>query len=237
MQTDVTFVFQDKLIPTIDTFPYLVQKLKQAGACRLRFAFKQTKENENVCALENCNLTVIKTSEDNWNFCIASDVPLNRLIEYFEIQINGKRTSHHDGSYVGVTDDITMALMSLGYVNTDTTCALYDSKTGNFLSQKHVLPEVTTNTKEGDIIGVVVDRREDKILFYKNGEFLTFGRKRPSHFSALYVFVSTYYKDTSFTAVNKYEYTELKKPEMPTTIIEPTENNFVKYYSYHKKIE
>ena len=233
MKTDISIIVHGSTLSTNDIYFYLAQKMRQTGSCRLRFSFKMTKDNEKLCSLTCGNKNVRKTSDDAWDFCIASDVPLYREIQYFEIQVT-QSSNANDGNYIGVTSDINEALMTLGYVNTETTCALYDSRTGNFLSQTHVYPEMDACTQHCDVISVIVDRREDRILFYLNGKFVAFGCKKPSQFKELYVFVSTYHQGTMFTETEKYQYSELEKPELPATKPELKENQFMKYYHYHK---
>jgi hypothetical protein len=128
---------------------------------------------------------------------------------YFEIEMINVM-SKTSGVYIGVTTD-PQQLNFGGNLDEFTTCAIYNTSSGNIFAKKFVHACKAATMKAGDIIGVVVDRTEDKFMFFINGVLVAIGEKKPSEFeSVLYAFVNVFYAEQTIAICEKYSLRDLK---------------------------
>jgi hypothetical protein len=149
-------------------------------------------------------------------------MPLDRKISYFEVLLADRsQTGEYSGVFVGVTDDTAATANDEKPIKLKHTCAVFNTERGNRHSNMYDSESVRVNrsarTKTGDIMGVVVDRIQDKILFYLNGIYLGEGINGPSNYGTLYAYVSTYFETEVITLVEKYDYKQLDNRKIINT--------------------
>ncbi len=212
---DVTFCLYggEMLCDTTNTFTALVNQLRVIDP-RVKFTFVCTVNPATHEAMarksteiDNSNSRILKKL-DGWFSSFVSDKPLTKKINYFELKFV-KNSSHIQGIFMGVTN--SMQPTDFGMVDIKNTCAMYNA-VGNNLSAGIVKSLSSGNTDHGDVIGIVVDRVYDYILFYKNKELIAIGNAKPSDYYELYAFCSIYFKGMGLEITEKYDYHDLKRP-------------------------
>jgi hypothetical protein len=213
MFADISVVGVHEDSKAVDLFSLCLQQFRTRTATRVDFNFVcTTGDNPAQFTLDKYKKGAHKNSQ-SWGTIFVSDVPLERVISYFEIVFNNDHFLK-DGLYVGVTCDPKSKSLRQPIVP-DTTCALYNTTYGfqMFKLVNLVKGSRGAKTDSRDILGVVVDRIEDKILFYLNGKCTAEGIKKPSEFKKeLYALVTILYRDSSFRLIKKYEYRDLERP-------------------------
>jgi hypothetical protein len=120
-----------------------------------------------------------------------------------------------DGLFVGVTCEPNAKITDQAKpILIENTCALYNNHIGlhgNNNCVKIVEGCGGAPTYPNDVIGVVVNRMTDQILFYLNGKLVAEGIKKPSEFkSSLYALISLYYEGSEVRIVEKHDFRDLK---------------------------
>jgi hypothetical protein len=181
---------------------------------RIQFRFRCTEDTKQKLYSLNDDRRTIYKNVSNWNCVLISDIPLDRKISYFEVLLADRsRTGEYSGVFVGVTDDTAATADDEKPINIKHTCAVFNTERGNRISNQYDSESVRVNrsarTKTGDIMGVVVDRIQDKIIFYLNGVYLGEGIKGPSNYGTLYAYVNTYFETEVITLVEKHDFKQL----------------------------
>jgi hypothetical protein len=169
-------------------------------------------EHENDFKLDNRDKKITKNS-DSWRSSFVSNVPLYDDTFFFEICFNYYDDDTLDGLFVGVTDAPKTRISSSSYpIDTERTCAVYNNDIGLHGQNRSVRIAVSCETASGDVLGVLVDRKNDKILFYKNGEQVAEGLKKPSDLKRpLYAFTTLFYSGSCLEIVEKFKFQNLKR--------------------------
>ena len=198
---------------TSDLFALCVKHFRETSP-RVRFRFRCTKQkNEKRCSLSNNGTSITKLKRDGWNCVWVSDMPLDKQKSYFEVLFaNRSRSGRFSGVFIGVTD-YTTAIATDNYPIHlyENTIALFNSADGNRGGDSTDTIKIVRSavTKTNDVIGVVVDRKQDKVIFYLNGVYVGEGLKKPSQFGPLYALVSIYFATEVISLVEKYDYRTL----------------------------
>jgi hypothetical protein len=178
--------------------------------CRLkffkdaRFRFHLTCEKSLIgveCVFSNYN-TCFNKYINSWSIA-NSNTPLHKPISYFEIKL-AHCPVRGWGVLIGVGENKFSVYDYESYVG------LHTNETGNISSLECVVVNRPPSVRTGDIIGVVVDYVQDRILFYKNGKHIANGIKKPSDFDELYAFVCTYHQHSALQICERYPYENLQ---------------------------
>ncbi len=209
---DVTLVQQAGTTCTRNLFSLSIKQFRETSP-RVHFRFRCTTQNDNDrYTLTNNDKSILK-NVDGWNCAWVSDIPLDKQKSYFEVVFADRSKSGScTGVYVGVTDNITIVSAEYYPIDITTVCALFNSESGNRGSGDSLATvRVSRNarTQTNDIVGVVVDRIQDRILFYLNRVLIGEGLRKPSQFGTLYAFVSTYFASEIISLAEVYDMREL----------------------------
>jgi hypothetical protein len=187
-----------------DLYVQLAMKLRELNP-RFHFEFAPISGSRYVLL----DSEVRKTFSD-WSVIVASDRPLSRKTNYFELELIADHDLKLNGMVVGVSE-ARVPNVDL-FTPKCRSCHIYDGRNTSLMTQgvKHIKNE---DCKRGDVIGVVVDFTQDQILFYLNGKLLAVNTedRKPSMFPAIYLLCATYYAKTGVAVVKKYDYEELPK--------------------------
>jgi hypothetical protein len=194
---DVTFVVYTAKISG-DNYSLLRNKLGERSSTRFHFRFKNEKLNHNEKLEEfswiDCPLGAVARS-----FVSTKPLPL-QPISYFEIEL-GKGCNHR-GIFIGVRNAAFQTLR-------DYSCVMNYSFEGD-AEYANVKYKKVYGPGNGGVFGIVVDRREDIVRFYLNGERIGESMVHPSEFGDMYAYVSLSYGDQSFRQCDWYRYEDLK---------------------------
>ncbi len=187
-----------------DLYAQLAIKLRELNP-RFHFKFAPISGSRYVLL----DSEVRKTFSD-WSVIVASDRPMSRKINYFELELIADHDRKLNGMVVGVSE-ARIPNFNL-FASMSRSCHIYDGRNTSLMTQgvKHIENE---DCKRGDVIGVVVDFIQDQILFYLNGKLLAVNTddRKPSMFPAVYVICAMYYDKTGVAIVKKHDYQELPK--------------------------
>lgn len=195
---DVAFITQNDARIKGDVYSLLHKKFGERSSLRFHFRFKNEQLNQNE-----------KFEEFAWIECLRGDIARSFIstkplplqpISYFEIEL-GKGYNHR-GIFIGVRNTTLRTFHDYSCV---TNYSFKEDAEYANVKYKRVY-----GPSNGSVFCVVVDRREDLILFYLNGECIGKSVIQPSHFEEMYAHVSLSYGDQSFRQRDWCRYEDLK---------------------------
>jgi hypothetical protein len=217
MFADIDVQLHESSIP-LPLFSLCVQKFRESGDPRVHFTL-DCPAGWNTSFTLGSDKKHVEKNRGHWDELLVSNIPLEKPISYFEIEFSYYyETSQfwaRDGLFVGVTSEPNSKITDQAKpILIENTCALYNNQAG-FHGNNNCVKIAEgcegTSTYSDDVIGVVVNRITDQILFYLNGKLVAKGIKKPSEFkSSLYALISLFYEQSEVRIVEKYDFIDLK---------------------------
>ena len=160
--------------------------------------------NDNY-ALSNNDTKIVKTGIDSWNDELFSRFPIASRITYFQMKINYLCRYGFEGGGIafGITKNKDIDFPGLYKA----TCLC--NSVNDAMDQHSIKRYDRCEAAAGDVIGVVVDQKQDQTRFYKNGKFVALGIRKPSDMQPMYAVVKLYFEACEVEMGDFYEYKEL----------------------------
>jgi hypothetical protein len=207
MQTDVAIcTLNDDTTDNVDLTSLLMSMYKTNVRFRFEFlldAISQKDANITSFSLENNN-TKFTITQQSTAF-LLSTVPMTEQVNYFEIQCFFSDNDNSVAISVGVG----------GLTRSDCSTSLFYYNDKLLTADDFKLFSEPKPLKNEDIIGIVVNRTKDVILFYINGKLLAVSKKKPSAFKQIFVNCYCSAKEQGIEIVEKYDYRSLIQSDHP----------------------
>jgi hypothetical protein len=206
MQSDVTIrTLNDDTADNVDLSSLLMSMYKTNVRFRFEFlldAISQKDANITSFSLENNN-TKFTIKQQSTAF-LLSTVPMTEQINYFEIQC-----------FFSNNDPVVLSIGVGGLTRTDCSTSLFYYNHKLITADDFKLFSEPKPLKNEDIIGIVVNRTKDAILFYINGKLLAVSKKKPSAFKQIFANCYCGAKEQGIEIVDKYDYRSLTQSDHP----------------------
>jgi hypothetical protein len=214
MQTDlIVRTIHNDVSKNLDLTALLATVYRNNTRFRFKFVPIVSERNPNLrtstFSLSN-NDTKFTKNESEWGTYFISDVPMKQDINYFEVKMThtGDFTA---GNYVGIIDTSKPEFIG-PFGLKDQICAIYLNETGNMISNTLITPYGNAKTVNGDVVGVVVNRIKDEVVFYKNGKLVGMSKDlRPSAFQDIHAFCACFFENQGQEIIEEYAYGSLPR--------------------------
>ncbi len=188
---------------TNDLYSYCIQIFSRKSH-RFHFDIKYIGSDANRVTFKNTRTVTNNVSCYDCNF--VSDIPLpSEQTSYFEVEYLSLGTANKFnpspiGIGVGITSNTT------GY--SQVTSAIFADCRGLYELKNTEMIGITNITKARDVFSVLVDRRLNQVVFFKNGEKVGIGKSKP--WCKQYAFFCLQHAGEALQVVEKYTYHELR---------------------------
>jgi hypothetical protein len=149
--------------------------------------------------------TLKKSGAHGWNNVIHSSQPLTETIIYFQakiVELSNIAEQTGGGIFFGISRSNDTGTND--YFQTEKANCIYTDKDS---LGSHTTDRVgSCMAIGGDVIGVVVDKKEDVIKFYINGSLVARGKSKPSTMQSIYAVVWVYYNQCVLSMKNYIPY-------------------------------
>jgi hypothetical protein len=156
------------------------------------------------------SIAAVKTGFNGWDPPLFSIKPITKLT-YFQLKINHLEDHTHyfvpaTGIFIGVSRSNTVD--TYAYAGRNVIC-IYNSELDS--DKNHDTWHISCTASAGDVIGVVIDLKEDQVRFYVNAKFVGVGTRRPSAYQTLYAVLWLFYHDCDVELGEYFPYETLQK--------------------------
>jgi hypothetical protein len=203
--TNAKCCFEDLAIVHDGTIPcssFVADFTSQIRAPRVRSVIIEWETDNSSFELSNNNTRIRKVGPLGWDSgLIFSRININKEITYFQAKIvqlnqNLNLPSNTGGVCLGIASPIGTPFICL--LNTDTGSREYSS----------------FHATTGDVLGVVVDKKKDQVLFYKNAKFVEYGKSKPSSIEGAKAMMELYYPHCVIEMGDFFQYSSLEYPSI-----------------------
>jgi hypothetical protein len=156
--------------------------------------------------------TRIVKKTDGWGAKCRSTDSIADTISYCQMRVNildSSETPSGSGIFFGVVNSDSME--SSLWSGPSVMCVY--SKSGTSLDKRSVEHVKEFNTKDGDVLSMVVDLNEDQLRFYQNTELIAIGKQKPSILMPLYAITWLFYNKCDVEMGDFIPYTLLERPK------------------------
>jgi hypothetical protein len=201
--SNAKFCFEDLAIVHTGTIPcssFVADFTSQIRAPKVRSDIIEWETDNSSFELSNNNTRIRKVGPLGWGSgIIFSRTSINKEITYFQAKIvllNQNLPSNTGGVCLGIASPIGTPFICM--LNTDTGSREYSS----------------FHATTGDVLGVVVDKKKDQVLFYKNAKFVEYGKSKPSSIEGAKAMMEMYYPRCVIEMGDFFQYSSLEYPSI-----------------------
>jgi hypothetical protein len=138
----------------------------------------------------------------NWNHPIYSTERLHDKITYIELRIKERGNI----LFFGVSK--TNKVRDATFMDPSSCICIYADATS--LGSQCVTVVEDCSVRPNDVLGLVVDKVEETITFYKNGKTIARGTRKPSQMEPMYLIMWLYYGNATVELCEQFPLDSLK---------------------------
>jgi hypothetical protein len=148
----------------------------------------------------------VQKLSQNWETHVLSAEQLSDALTYVEIKIV-QNLHDYGGIFFGISK--TNSVGESTFMDPESTVCVYNDQSS--LGSDSIIPSTDCSFGPGDVIGLVVDKTKDEIVFFKNGRQMAQGATKPSQMEPMYLIMWLYYSDAIIEMCNEYTYSSLQR--------------------------
>ncbi len=135
--------------------------------------------------------------KNSWKRPLFSEEPIHDQLAYIQIEVLTNRSP----MFIGVSK--TNNVSSSAYMDRSQTVCVYTN--GKSLGSSAIrFVSKPLYSKQGDVIGIVIDKLADVFSFYCNGQLIANGVKKPSEMEPMYLALWMHNDQSEVRIVDKY---------------------------------
>jgi hypothetical protein len=159
--------------------------------------------------ISNNGTKVVKTAATEWGKSINAVHPITGPT-YFQLKIiylsdNTISQANGGGLIVGISETQNSRMESR---HSESVICIFNTHSGNDNNSVNVLKSCLAIAD--DVIGVVVDLKNDRVLFYINGKLVGYSTQKPSKMRQIFASVWIFYKNCELQAGDFIKYKDLE---------------------------